>query len=334
MVDRVLCGPDHVLFRLYCEAGTGWPFAAILLKILNNPLGFKMATILEPRITLSEDHLNVGELYSTMQSSCFDLVQFNLRQTARLVRPTSLETLGDDLALLELQGSRPVIVLVGGASHLQKHHMNRLRSLFVKVLAPLAELLSAIVIDGGTDTGVMRMMGNARSKIHASFPLLGILPIGLASLPTQPNPHPEAAPLEPHHTHFLLVPGQQWGDESHWIAETASLLADGCPTVTVLINGGEITWKDASESVDAGRPIIAIEGSGRAADALGAALQGNITDARAKKIIASGLLQAVSIENDDSLLSLVEEILSNPSAACLESPRSDTPSPTAYASDY
>ncbi len=215
------------------------------------------------------------------------------------------------LSQLGIQGPRPVIVVVGGANELRQYHIARLRSLFVKVLAPLAETLNAVVIDGGTDTGVMRMMGIARSRTHANFPLLGILPVGVATLPHQLPPSEQAAPLEPHHTHFLLVPGDRWGDESPWIAEAASVLAQGSPTVTVLINGGEITWQDASESVQAGRPIIAVAGSGRAADKLVSALNGKVTDERACKILASGLLQAVNIDNDEALQSAVQKILLN-----------------------
>lgn len=214
------------------------------------------------------------------------------------------------LSNLGLQEPRPVIVVIGGASQLQHYHVNRLRSLFVKVLAPLAEVWNAVVIDGGTDTGVMRMMGTARARIHASFPLIGILPIGVATLPGAPPPSPDAAPLEPHHTHFMLVPGDRWGDESAWIANIASLIANGAPTVTVMINGGEVTWKDASESVQVGRPIVAVEGSGRAADALVSALNGKITDDRAKRILSSGLLQAVSIDHDDDLQRAMQQILS------------------------
>lgn len=215
------------------------------------------------------------------------------------------------LALWGFTEPRSVIVVIGGASGLQHDHVSRLRSLFVKVLAPLAETLNAAVVDGGTDAGVMRMMGLARSKTRATFPLIGVAPIGVVTLPGGEAPHADAAPLEPYHSHFLLVPGNQWGDESNWIAKVASSIARGAPTVTVLINGGEITWKDADESVKAGRPIVAIAGTGRAADTLVAALDGKVTDERAKKILASGLLQSVSIESTGGLEDAVEDILRN-----------------------
>ena len=45
-------------------------------------------------------------------------------------------------------------------------------------------------------------------------------------------------------------------------------LAAGGPSATVVANGGGITLDEVAANVKAGRPMILIEGSGRAADAL------------------------------------------------------------------
>ena len=50
-------------------------------------------------------------------------------------------------------------------------------------------------------------------------------------------------------------------------------LAEGRPSVTIVANGGGITLTEVESNVRAGRPIILIEGSGRAADALVSLLQ-------------------------------------------------------------
>ncbi|WP_421654429.1 hypothetical protein [Leptothermofonsia sp. ETS-13] len=216
-----------------------------------------------------------------------------------------------DLLLCELglKGPCPVIVLVGGANGLRHYHIARLHTLFVHVLAPLAESLGAVVLDGGTDTGVMRMMGNAHRQIKSTFPLIGVLPAGLATLPGELPPFPDAAPLEPNHTHFMLVPGSCWGDECIWLSKIASVLCQGAPSMTVLVNGGEITWKDALESVRANRTIVAIAGSGRAADTLAMALQGEDLDHRAQEIVASGLLQAADLKDTEGLASIIRQTL-------------------------
>lgn len=237
-------------------------------------------------------------------------IHFPEGSTALAFRPDAISNLDGILPSIGPQRPRPVIVVIGGASQLQQYHIAKLRSLFIQVLAPLAESLGAIVVDGGTDAGVMQMMGCARQETRASFPLVGVLPEGNAILPGLPSPSEEAAPLEPNHTHFALVPGNQWGDESPWIAEIATVLAQGAPSVTILINGGEVTWKDAAASVEAERTIIAVSGSGRAADNLVAALNGTVTDDRARAIVSSGLLQAVDLENARALESQIRQVLS------------------------
>jgi hypothetical protein len=77
--------------------------------------------------------------------------------------------------------------------------------LFSKVLAPLAQELGVIVADGGTDAGVMRLMGQAREEVQGSFPLVGVSPVGLVRLPDVETSSTELTDLESHHTHFGSV---------------------------------------------------------------------------------------------------------------------------------
>jgi hypothetical protein len=89
------------------------------------------------------------------------------------------------------------------------------------------------------------------------------------------------------------------------------VLAEKSPSVTVLVNGGETAWKDVSESIEAGRPVLAIAGSGRAADTLTDALRGEVTDGRARELAASGLVQAVdATAGSDELARVTERMLS------------------------
>ena len=74
--------------------------------------------------------------------------------------------------------------------------------------------------------------------------------------------------LEPHYSHFILVPGSEFGDESPWILDTATILSKGQQSVTLLINGGEVSRKDIDLSLENGRPVIALSRTGRLADEL------------------------------------------------------------------
>ncbi|OLE61011.1 MAG: hypothetical protein AUI36_11900, partial [Cyanobacteria bacterium 13_1_40CM_2_61_4] len=231
--------------------------------------------------------------------------------TASALRVHRAEELGVGLHDLGFLSACPTLVLVGGAGGVSDADMDRLRPLFVEGLAPLANALGASVVDGGTDAGVIRLMGQARAEMGATFPLIGVAAAGMVALPEVALPRPEAAPLEPHHTHFVLVPGDQWGDESLWLARVASVLANEVPSVTVLVNGGEIAWQDVSQSVKAGRPVLVIAGSGRVADTLATALRGEAADGRARELAASGLLQVVDLTEEPGVLAgVIRKILS------------------------
>lgn len=230
---------------------------------------------------------------------------------ADAIRVNNSSELPSALRELGIRYPRPALVLVGGAGGMSEADLTKLRSLFVESLVPVIQTLGAAVVDGGTDAGVMRLMGEARAVTSAMFPLIGVSAAGTVVLPNTATSNPDAAPLEPHHTHFVLVPGDQWGDESPWLSDTAGALADGKPSVTVLVNGGAIAWKDVSESVKARRFVVVVAGSGRTANKLTAALRGEPTDERARDLIASGLVQAINpAEGFDRFRKVIEGILS------------------------
>jgi hypothetical protein len=239
---------------------------------------------------------------------------FDSGQTALAIRVDQQAELPDALEQIGLGGSRSILVVVGGASKISEADFLRIKRLFTEVLAPIAESLGAYVVDGGTDAGVMQLMGEARSQIGAKFALIGVTPENKVALPDQQEPGADLTPLEPNHTHFVLVPGDNWGDESPWISDVATMLANNAPSVTVLLNGGEITFDDAFYSVNTGRLVVVIAGSGRTADILADALRGEGTDERAKKLAKSGILQYVNlidIENGvKNLGQIIKDLLS------------------------
>ncbi|NET08921.1 MAG: hypothetical protein F6K09_29420 [Merismopedia sp. SIO2A8] len=217
--------------------------------------------------------------------------------TPHIIQVDSIQNLPGIVDNLDLGQDRPTMVLVGGASKVSPEDFERIRLLFFEVLAPLAEELGLTIVDGGTDAGIMQLIGQARAKMSGTFPLIGVAPKGLVDLPNQPAPCPDSAPIEQHHTHCILIPGSEWGDESPWIAQVATLVAKGQPSVAVLINGGEVTWKDAQANVDLQRPVVVIAGSGRTADVLAEALLGlSVTDQRAQPLVKSGLLQRMDLK--------------------------------------
>jgi hypothetical protein len=122
--------------------------------------------------------------------------------------------------------------------------------------------------------GVMAEIGQIRGEKNYRFPLVGIAPTELVTWPGGPRNTKflwwgkKRWQLAPHYSHFMLVPGSQFGDESPWILDAATSLSRGRMSVTILINGGEVSRKDIELSLENGRPVIALSRTGRLADEL------------------------------------------------------------------
>ena len=226
---------------------------------------------------------------------------------AKAVRASELRDLNEVPQLLGLS-ARPVLVVVGGASGMPDETPG-LSTLFADVLAPLVERAGATVVDGGTDDGVMRLMGAARSAGSHTFPLVGVVVEGLAAYGDRVVTD-DAVTLERNHTHFVLVPGAEWGDEAPWVARVASVLAAGRGSATVLANGGETAWLDVEHSIEAVRAVVVIRGSGRTADTIAAAVDGDpIVGARARKLVESGRMHTVAASDSDDLTQILDDLL-------------------------
>jgi hypothetical protein len=192
---------------------------------------------------------------------------------ARLDQP-SPEGLTAALTELGLTRPRPILILVGGAANLDATTGGALLPVFER-LAPRLDELDALVIDGGTPFGVMALMGRARRRSAAGFPLLGVAPLGRIALdPAEGVSDPPAVeadakvPLDANHTHFLLVPGERWGDESPWITDVAEHLAGGHGSLMLVAAGGGITLLDVMHRLRAGGRVLVLAGSGGTADRL------------------------------------------------------------------
>lgn len=192
---------------------------------------------------------------------------------ARLDQP-SPEGLTAALAELCLTRPRPILILVGGAANLDATTGGALLPVFER-LAPRLDELDALVIDGGTPFGVMALMGRARRRSAAGFPLLGVAPLGRIALdPVDEVSDPPAVeadakvPLDANHTHFLLIPGERWGDESPWITDVAEHLAGGHGSLMLVAAGGAITLLDVIHRLRARGRVLVLAGSGGTADRL------------------------------------------------------------------
>ncbi|NEQ52302.1 MAG: hypothetical protein F6K11_19535 [Leptolyngbya sp. SIO3F4] len=194
------------------------------------------------------------------------------------------------LSTMGLHGPKPTLLVIGGASHMTEESQIKLLDFFNGPLATLSEKLGITVLDGGTDAGVTHMMGQARHHTSGQFNLVGVAPLRRIIFPGQYKPkfldkvdpkvlekydadYPPVE-LEPHHTHFFLVSGYAWGSESLWLATFSSVLAGQTPSITLLINGGQVSLADLKLNLELGRKVIIIAGSGRLADKVADTISG------------------------------------------------------------
>jgi hypothetical protein len=226
--------------------------------------------------------------------------------------PIRIASTDDIAAALDSAGlrlDRPVIVLVGGAGTMGGKEFETGAQVLRDEVVPIAERRDAVVIDGGTDSGVMQLIGRARSASGGSFPLIGVAAEGTVLVPGAGTPSPDAVELEPNHTLFLLVPGTRWGDEVRWMTDVARVIAGHRSSVTVLVNGGQIAYTDVAASLGSGRPVVVLAGSGRTADAIAQARAGSGGDNRAVEIAASPLTTVVDVGEAGSAAAAIEAAL-------------------------
>ena len=200
----------------------------------------------------------------------------------------------------------PVVVLVGGAAGLSEEERTRCDLLVRQCLVPELERVGACLVDGATDVGVIALAGRARHDAGARQPQVGVVAVGTAHLPGRDGEpivgdggdRKGAVALEPHHSLVIAVPGEEWGDEVPWLAAVATAVARGAPSVTLLANGGDVAYDDVRHSLAVGRPVLALVGTGRTADEIGAAQSGAPADPRARQLAASSLVRSVAFDPD------------------------------------
>ena len=219
------------------------------------------------------------------------------------VFPNERSNLAQAITELGLVSWYPVIVLIGGEIDEKQADVTQRA---IQVISKVADDLKAVVICGGTDMGIMAGMGQTRARNGYKFPLIGITPEELVTWPGGPHSGKflgwgeKRWQLEPHFSHFILVPGSEFGDESPWIVEAATLLSKEHRSVTVLINGGEVSRKDIELSLESSRPVIALSRTGRLADNLARQPERDklitIIPAHAEQRIIEAIQTALSID--------------------------------------
>jgi hypothetical protein len=171
-----------------------------------------------------------------------------------------------DLALRPPKTGRPVIVVCGGAETMNGDALDRARMAIETVVASAAARTGAVVVDGGTAAGVMRLTGAVRATAPDDMPvLLGVAPEALVSYPGGPS---AGTPLDEGHTHFVLAATDRWGGETKLLMAVAQALAGADRVAMLVAGGGPIAKTEVAEALHRRWPVFAITGTGGEADSI------------------------------------------------------------------
>lgn len=210
--------------------------------------------------------------------------------------------------LEDLGSFRALLILCGGAGGMSNEDLHRVRPHLIEGLTPWVTRERIAILDGGTASGVMALVGEGAARYGISAPLIGVCPAAKVSWPGNPNPRAEAE-LEPHHSHFILTPGEEFGAESEFLYALAEVLGKQVPSLGLVINGGRITYQETLFNVRQGRPIVIFRGSGRAADVIAEAWEkGQRDDPLLKEIVLDGDISIfdVTAESPEALVALLQ----------------------------
>jgi hypothetical protein len=195
-----------------------------------------------------------------------------------------------------LNQPRAIISVTGSAANLDI--TTAMRTGLKHDISRLAQLTSAFLVTGGTNTGCMELTGEASRSVHG-INCIGIAPLGTFHghealkgnrgeicgdyNPRQAPPKGPYALLDQHHSHFILLDTKAnpnntyWGTEVSIRASFESYFAklNNIDLILLVIGGGPGTIKTVMDSLSSHEPILIIKNSGGVADILAGMLTGD-----------------------------------------------------------
>jgi len=205
-----------------------------------------------------------------------------LQEDARLMAEYMQTTWG-------LKPPRVLISVTGGAQAFKMRP--RLERVFARGLVRSAQNTNAWIVTGGLDSGVMDYVGRAVRMNDADVPTIAVASFQMVTHFDQLQVRGEQvqykklvqnsgnnAALETNHTHFIFVDkgSAGWGVEIPFRTEMEDQFLNAkVPVCLIVVQGGPGTFQTVLNAVKKGFPIILVEGSGGAADAICAAYKHN-----------------------------------------------------------
>lgn len=211
---------------------------------------------------------------------------------------------------LELPQPKSVLLLVGDTATLQGDDEAHLVQLFSRGVARALADMNALIIDGGRQTALSELMGQAVADRGRKSALLGVAAADRVTYPGQPDSGANREPLDPNHSHFILTDS----GETDTLFKVAGALANPRSVVTLLVGGDNQARRQILESVRLGWPVIVLRGSGGLADEIAALNRKQpafIPAADLAEIIIDGKLYIAQLRGPiSSFQRLMEQVLS------------------------
>src|ERR1700758_3284242 len=114
-------------------------------------------------------------------------IVFPNNNAAKLVAASRDTPMAGLIESLEISAPKNLILLIDGADELDQKLTSRLTQLFSRGIARAAADAEALIIDGGTQAGVMQIMGQSIVDRGRKNSLLGVAPAGKVTYPGGPT---------------------------------------------------------------------------------------------------------------------------------------------------
>lgn len=170
------------------------------------------------------------------------------------------------------------------ASSFSPHTEERLSDVLTEFVAAPAAAKNWLVIDDGYLHGLGQMNGQARylqqEALHVKFPLLGVIPGGMidADLIRRPEDFAHLRDIASFHSHLIIHGERGFGSELGFLANMLDVLASSMPVVSVIVNGGALTGYQIMATIERGRHMVVLKGTGGYADMLAASGGENLSN--------------------------------------------------------
>jgi hypothetical protein len=240
-------------------------------------------------------------------------INFENGWIARVVKAKSNTHPEHILKCFELDQTPKGVISISGGARAYPSSIIPQTEVAMQALIKYAFKNNIALIDGGTATGVMQVIGKCFARTRRSRPkmviplLVGFVPDCMVTYPGAKKQHAKCLTrLDPNHPYFVLLEDvQEWGDEVDSMFRFIEHLACQIPSIAIVANGGLTTLKEAMVDVAHGREIIVLEGSHRAGEAIIGRMDGVSRDELVNILYRSDL---VTPENPNQIPSIIAKL--------------------------